>query len=94
MSIIAVRVREIVAASIDISLDRVTDEANFIEDLGADSLDVAHIVMTLEEDFSIGINDLDFPDEQAQKIETVGDAIMFMQILTGSRLPVLRAVRG
>lgn len=56
------------------SASQVTEEADFIKDLNADSLDVVELIMALEEKFGIEI-----PDEQAEKIKTVGDALRFIQ---------------
>jgi acyl carrier protein len=68
------KVREIVADRLGVDPDEVTPEASFIEDLGADSLDTVELVMALEEEFGIEI-----PDEDAEKIQTVGDAIEYIQ---------------
>ncbi|SMP07817.1 acyl carrier protein [Desulfurobacterium pacificum] len=68
------KVREIVADRLGVDPEEVTPEASFIEDLGADSLDTVELVMALEEEFGIEI-----PDEDAEKIQTVGDAIEYIQ---------------
>ena len=68
------KVKEIVADRLGVDPDEVTPEASFIEDLGADSLDTVELVMALEEEFGIEI-----PDEGAEKIQTVGDAIEYIQ---------------
>jgi acyl carrier protein len=68
------KVKEIVADRLGVDPDEVTPEASFIEDLGADSLDTVELVMALEEEFGIEI-----PDEDAEKIQTVGDAIEYIQ---------------
>jgi acyl carrier protein len=70
------KIKEIVAEKLEINLDQVTREAKFIDDLGADSLDVVELIMTLEDEF-----DVEITDEQAEKIITVGDAISFMKEL-------------
>ena len=70
------KIKEIVAEKLEINLDQVTVEAKFIDDLGADSLDVVELIMTLEDEF-----DVEITDEQAEKIVTVGDAINFMKEL-------------
>ncbi len=67
------RVRNIITDQLAVELDKVTPTASFIEDLGADSLDIVELVMTMEEEF-----DLDIPDEEAEKIKTVGDVIKFI----------------
>jgi acyl carrier protein len=70
------KIKEIIADKLDISLTQITDEAKFIDDLGADSLDVVELIMTLEDEF-----DIEITDEQAEKIVTVGNAIEFMKSL-------------
>ena len=67
------RVRAIIAEQLGVKLEEVTDSASFIEDLGADSLDTVELVMALEEEFGIEI-----PDEDAEKMATVGDAIRYI----------------
>ena len=68
------RVIEIVASQLGGSKDQITRETSFINDLGADSLDTVELVMELEEEFEINI-----PDEAAEKIHTVGQAIDFIE---------------
>jgi acyl carrier protein len=68
------KVREIVADQLGVDIDEVTEEASFIDDLGADSLDTVELVMALEEEFGIEI-----PDEDAEKISTVKDAIAYIE---------------
>ena len=68
------RVRAIIAEQLGVKLEEVTDAASFIEDLGADSLDTVELVMALEEEFGIEI-----PDEDAEKMVTVGDAIKYIE---------------
>ena len=70
MSEIADKVKSIVVEQLGVAEDQVTPEAKFVEDLGADSLDQVELVMALEEAFSAEI-----PDEEAEKLTTVGDAI-------------------
>ncbi len=74
MSSIADKVKEIVVEQLGVSEDQVTPEAKFIEDLGADSLDQVELVMALEEKFGA-----DIPDEDAEKLTTVGDAIKYIE---------------
>ena len=74
MSDVADRVKKIVVEHLGVEADKVTDNANFIDDLGADSLDTVELVMAFEEEFGIEI-----PDDAAEKIQTVGDAIGFIQ---------------
>ncbi|MBI2218747.1 MAG: acyl carrier protein [Candidatus Rokubacteria bacterium] len=68
------RVKEIIVEQLGVEEDDVTPNARFIEDLGADSLDTVELVMALEENF-----DLQIPDEDAEKISTVGDAIHYIK---------------
>ena len=68
------RVKEIIAEQLGVDGDQVTDNASFTDDLGADSLDTVELVMALEEEF-----DLEIPDEDAEKIVTVGDASKYLQ---------------
>ncbi|MBN1596171.1 acyl carrier protein [candidate division FCPU426 bacterium] len=68
------KVKEIIVDQLGVNADEVTNEASFIEDLGADSLDTVELVMALEEEFNMEI-----PDEEAEKIKTVGDAIEFIK---------------
>jgi acyl carrier protein len=68
------RAREIIAKELEVDPKQVTAEAKFIEDLGADSLDIVELVMALEEEFG-----LDIPDEDADKLKTVGDAMNYLQ---------------
>jgi acyl carrier protein len=67
------RVREIVAEQLERDVSEVTNEASFIDDLGADSLDIVELVMKMEEEFGIEI-----PDEEAEKIKTVNDVIQYI----------------
>jgi acyl carrier protein len=71
---IAEKVKEIVAQQLDVDIAEVKDEAQFIEDLGADSLAIVELVLAFEEQFEI-----DIPDEDTEKIATVGDAIKYIQ---------------
>lgn len=74
MSAIADKVKKIIVDQLGVSEDQVTPEAKLIEDLGADSLDTVELVMALEEEFGA-----DIPDEDAEKINTVGDAIAYIE---------------
>ncbi|MBN1863504.1 MAG: acyl carrier protein [Victivallales bacterium] len=74
MSSISEKVKEIVVSQLGVAPDQVTPEAKFIEDLGADSLDQVELVMALEEEFGS-----DIPDEEAEKLTTVGDAIKYIE---------------
>ena len=68
------RVKEIICEQLGVSEEEVTPEASFIDDLGADSLDTVELIMALEEEFSVEI-----PDEDAEKMTTVGDAIRYIE---------------
>lgn len=74
MSDIAERVKKIVVEHLGVDADKVSEGASFIDDLGADSLDTVELVMAFEEEFSVEI-----PDDAAEKIQTVGDAIKFIK---------------
>ena len=68
------KVREIIINELGVEPEKVTPEASFVEDLGADSLDTVELVMAFEEEFGMEI-----PDEEAEKLQTVGDAIDYIQ---------------
>jgi acyl carrier protein len=68
------RVIDIVCEHLAVNKDQVTDNTSFIEDIGADSLDIVELVMELEEEFDIQI-----PDDQAEKIKTVGEAVEYIK---------------
>lgn len=74
MAAAADKVKEIVADELSVDAGIVTPQARFVEDLGADSLDVVELVMRFEEEFEIEI-----PDEDAEKITTVGDAVTYIE---------------
>jgi acyl carrier protein len=68
------RVKDIIVEQLNVKADQVTNEAKFIEDLGADSLDIVELIMALEEEFGYEI-----PDEEAEKLLTVGDVIKYIE---------------
>lgn len=68
------RVKELVVEQLGVEADEVTSEASFVDDLGADSLDIVELVMAFEEEF-----DLEIPDEDAEKINTVGSAVSYIK---------------
>ncbi len=68
------KVKEIIVEQLGVEEEQVTAEASFIEDLGADSLDIVELIMALEEEFN-----LEIPDEDAEKISTVADAIAYIR---------------
>ena len=67
------KITDIIVEQLGVKREEVTPEASFVDDLGADSLDTVELVMALEEEFGIEI-----PDEDAEKIQTVGDAIKYI----------------
>ena len=68
------KVKEIIINELGVEPEKVTSEASFVEDLGADSLDTVELVMAFEEEFGIEI-----PDEDAEKLQTVGDAVKYLE---------------
>lgn len=71
---ISERVKGIIVKQLGVNLEEVTPEASFIEDLGADSLDIVELIMALEEEY-----EMEIPDEDAEKIQTVNDVIKYIQ---------------
>ena len=78
MSDILDRVKKIVIEHLDVEDSKVTESASFIDDLGADSLDNVELVMAFEEEF-----DIEIPDDAAEHIQKVGDAVKFISEKTG-----------
>ncbi|KPK95608.1 acyl carrier protein [bacterium SM23_31] len=74
MSSYAERIKEIIVEQLGVDASEVTENAKFIEDLGADSLDTVELIMALEEEFN-----LEIPDDQAEKLTTVGAAIKYLE---------------
>ena len=68
------KVKNIIVEQLGVDMESVTPEASFIDDLGADSLDIVELVMTMEEEF-----DLEIPDEDAEKIKTVNDVVNYIK---------------
>lgn len=68
------RVKEIIVDQLGVDEEEVTQAASFVDDLGADSLDIVELIMAFEEEF-----DLEIPDEDAEKIATVGDAVSYIK---------------
>jgi len=68
------KVKEIIGRELGVERDKLTDNASFIDDLGADSLDIVELVMEFEKEFNI-----DIPDEDAEKLRTVGDAVAYLE---------------
>ncbi len=73
------KVKEIIVEQLGVNADQVTTDASFIDDLGADSLDFVELVMSLEEEF-----DIEIPDEDAEKIQTIGNAIDYLKAAIAS----------
>ena len=79
MSSVQERVKKIIVEQLGVSDDQVTSEASFVDDLGADSLDTVELVMALEEEF-----DVEIPDDDAEKITTVKEAVAFVEAHAGT----------
>ena len=73
------KVKAIIEKELGVEREKLTDDASFIDDLGADSLDIVELVMEVEEEFNI-----DIPDEEAEKLRTVGDAIGYLNEKVGA----------
>jgi acyl carrier protein len=71
---IEAKVKEIIVEQLGVDAEKVTLDASFVDDLGADSLDTVELIMALEEEFGIEI-----PDDEAEKISTVGDAVEYLK---------------
>ncbi len=71
---IAEKVKEIIINELGVDPEKVTAEASFVDDLGADSLDTVELVMAFEEEFTI-----DIPDEDAEQMRTVGEAVAYIE---------------
>jgi len=80
MSDLEAKVKDIIAEELGVEKEKLTNEASFMEDLGADSLDTVELVMAFEKEF-----DLDIPDEEAEKLRTVGDALNYLRTRMGSK---------
>ena len=74
MADIEAKVKDIIINELGVEAEKVTPEASFVEDLGADSLDTVELVMAFEEEFGMEI-----PDEEAEKLQTVRDAVNYIQ---------------
>jgi acyl carrier protein len=72
------KVKDIIAKELGVEKEKLTNEASFMEDLGADSLDTVELVMEFEKEFNI-----DIPDEDAEKMRTVGDALNYLKTKVG-----------
>jgi acyl carrier protein len=78
MSDMVEKVKDIIVEELGVEREKLTDSASFMEDLGADSLDTVELVMAFEKEF-----DIDIPDEEAEKLRTVGDALQYLQTKLG-----------
>ena len=74
------KIREIIVEQLGVSAEEVVPEASFIDDLGADSLDIVELVMGMEEQFQVEI-----PDEDAERMQSIGDAINYVEERTAGR---------
>ena len=77
---VAERIIEIVAEKMDKPKEEITEDKSFVNDLGADSLDIVEMMMDIEDEF-----DLSIPEEETQKIQTIGDAIKYVEEHAGSK---------
>lgn len=68
------KVKEVIVEQLGVDAERVKSEASFIDDLGADSLDIVELVMAMEEEF-----DIEIPDEEAEKLKTVNDVVTYLK---------------
>jgi acyl carrier protein len=73
MSNVEEKVKDIIVEELGVERENLTSDASFLEDLGADSLDTVELVMAFEKEF-----DIDIPDEEAEKLRTVGDAMSYL----------------
>ncbi len=73
------KVKDIIVEELGVERDKLSDEATFMEELGADSLDTVELVMAFEKEF-----DIDIPDEDAEQLRTVGDALKYLHEKVGS----------
>lgn len=80
MAAVADKIKSIIAEQLGVKVEEVNPQASFIDDLGADSLDTVELIMALEEEFSVEI-----PDEDAEKMTTVGDAIRYIEEKTANK---------
>ncbi|MCE9610356.1 MAG: acyl carrier protein [Chthoniobacter sp.] len=74
MSDVAEKVKDIIVEELGVEREKLSPEASFMEDLGADSLDTVELVMAFEEEFSVEV-----PDEDAEKLQTVGDVVKYIE---------------
>ena len=72
------RVKKIIVDQLGVEINKITENSSFVDDLGADSLDIVELIMAFEEEF-----DIEIPDEDAEKMTKVGDAIRYIEEKTG-----------
>jgi acyl carrier protein len=82
MSNVEEKVKDIIVEELGVEREKLTNEASFMEDLGADSLDTVELVMAFEKEF-----DIDIPDEDAEKLRTVGDAMNYLHEIGSNAAP-------
>jgi acyl carrier protein len=80
MAQLETKVKDIIAEELGVEKEKLTHQASFMEDLGADSLDTVELVMAFEKEF-----DIDIPDEEAEKLRTVGDALNYLHARMGGK---------
>ncbi len=80
MSDMVEKVKDIIVEELGVEREKLTESASFMEDLGADSLDTVELVMAFEKEF-----DIDIPDEEAEKLKTVGDALKYLNEKMGNK---------
>lgn len=78
MAEVTARLKEIVMDRLDVEDEQITETASFVEDLGADSLDIVELIMGIEEEF-----DIEIPDEDAEKLTNVGEALSYIKTKLG-----------
>jgi len=74
MSDVMEKIKEIIVEQLDVTEDKITEEASFIDDLGADSLDIVELLMAIEDEYGIEIS-----DEESEKLRTVGDVVKYIE---------------
>ncbi len=79
------RVKDIIVQQLNVSEDKITPEASFLGDLGADSLDLVELIMAFEEEFKDDLNGAEIPEEDSQKMKTVGDVIAYINGKAGAQ---------
>ena len=83
------KVKDIIVEQLGVNPEQVTPQAKFIEDLGADSLDTVELVMAFEEEFNVEV-----PDEEAEKLQTVGDVVKYIEDKGENKVPGIISRKG